>query len=178
MRITSGTHKGRNIIAPKNLPVRPTTDFAKQALFNILANQFDFSEISVLDLFSGTGGISFEFASRGCNKIIAVDNDFGCCRFISETISKLGFKSIDVVKSDALKFLSNTTKKFDVIFADPPFSYEKHADIAEHVFKNNLLNEIGWLIIEHPLTIDFSSAEHFLQNRKYGNLIFSIFGNK
>lgn len=175
MHIISGTHKGRNIIAPKNIPARPTTDFAKQGLFNILANRFDFSEISVLDLFSGIGGITFEFASRGCNKIKCVDADYACYRFVAETAVKLGFSQIDCIKSDALNFISKTPDTFDIIFADPPFAYDKHMEIVKIVFEKNLLNEGGTLVTEHPVDVDLSGHERFLETRRYGSVHFSFF---
>ncbi len=124
MRIISGTHKGKRLTAPKKLPVRPTTDMAKEGLFNILNNRFDFEEISVLDLFAGTGNISFEFASRGTKSIVAVDKYPGCLQFINKTAQELGF-SIATIKADVYKYLENTSPKVDIIFADPPYNFDK-----------------------------------------------------
>jgi 16S rRNA (guanine966-N2)-methyltransferase len=125
MRIISGSHKGRRIIAPKSLPVRPTTDRAKEALFNILQHRIDLYEVKALDLFSGIGSISFELSSRGCPDITSVDKHFGCIRFISETTEKLGLDGIHTVKSDVFQYLDRTSARFDFIFADPPYDLLK-----------------------------------------------------
>ena len=140
MRIISGKHKSRRLQAPKNLPVRPTTDMAKEALFNILNNQYYLDSISVLDLFSGTGNISYEFASRGTENITAVDGDFGCIRFINETAESFEM-TIQTVKSDVFKFLENFKQEHTIIFADPPyeFSIKEFSKIPDLVFQNNLL---------------------------------------
>src|SRR5690606_21963947 len=138
MRIISGTHKGRRLTAPKNLPVRPTTDFAKEALFNILRSRIYFDEISVLDLFAGTGNISFEFASRGVPKIVSVDLDQGCVQFISKIAAEFTFP-ITAVKSDTIKYLENTSEKFDIIFLDPPYDFEVSTfqDIFKVILEKN-----------------------------------------
>ncbi|NND62920.1 MAG: methyltransferase domain-containing protein [Flavobacteriaceae bacterium] len=179
MRIISGSHKGKRLTAPKNLPVRPTTDFAKEGLFNILRNQYDFSEIKVLDLFSGTGNISFEFASRGVPSITSVDAHFGCVKYIHQISEELNFP-IDVVKSDVLKFLEKNKARYDIIFADPPYSLEVEdfKRIVELTFRNGLLAEDGLLIIEHPKHTDLSSIKNYSENRKYGGSVFSFFENK
>lgn len=155
--------------------MRPTTDFAKESLFNILNNYFDFEEIHVLDLFSGTGSISYEFASRGCKDIIAVDGNFKCFSYIRSTAEKFRFDSIKVVKSDVFAFLRASKKTYDVIFADPPYDMGAMVDIPAIVFENNLLEPEGWLIIEHSPDTDFSKHERLLEQRKYGNTIFSVF---
>lgn len=176
MRIISGQYKGRRILAPKKLPVRPTTDMAKEALFNILNNQYYFDEISVLDLFSGTGSISYEFASRGTQHITAVDEDFGCIKFINETSNSFKM-SIETFKGDVFKFLENTTIKATIIFADPPYAFtnEQFAKIHELVFKNNVLEDDGLLIIEHSKHTDLSSLPHFSYSKSYGGNMFSFF---
>ena len=120
MRIVSGRLKGRRLKAPKQLPVRPTTDMAKEALFNILNNQYYFDELSVLDLFAGTGNISYEFASRGTAEITAVDNHYGCINFIKTTSQELDI-GVNALKSDVFSFLNATTKSYDIVFADPPY---------------------------------------------------------
>ena len=147
MRIISGLYKSRKIIAPKNLPVRPTTDMAKESLFNILNNHFYFDDISVLDLFAGTGNISYEFASRGTEQITCVDQDFGCIKFINETAEKFKMP-IQTIKSDVFKFLEKTSMQADVIFADPPYSFSvgQFSKIPELIFQNNILLEGGILI--------------------------------
>ncbi|MBO0331810.1 RsmD family RNA methyltransferase [[Muricauda] lutisoli] len=176
MRIISGKYKGKRLTAPKKLPVRPTTDMAKEALFNILNNRFYFDELKVLDLFSGTGNISFEFASRGTEKITAVDGFQGCVRYISKTAEELDF-SINTVKSDVFKFLERTTEKYDLIFADPPYDFdtEQFLNIADLVFEKELLLEEGLLIIEHSDQTNLSEHPKFSEQRKYGGSIFSFF---
>lgn len=176
MRIISGTHKGKKIIAPKNLPVRPTTDMAKEALFNILNNHYYFDEISVLDLFSGTGSISYEFASRGCHDITAVDAHFACVKYINQTSEKLEL-NIDTIKSDVFNFLEKYTRKSTVIFADPPYNFEKEKfeRIIELTFKNKLLEDEGVLIVEHSKHTDLSDSEYYSYSKKYGGNMFSFF---
>jgi 16S rRNA (guanine(966)-N(2))-methyltransferase RsmD len=176
MRIISGKFKSRRITAPSKLPVRPTTDMAKEALFNILNNNYYFDEIAVLDLFSGTGNICYEFGSRGCDKITAVDGDFGCVQFITKTSEELEL-NITALKSDVFSFLEKTTLKSDIIFADPPYDLpiEEFEKIPELVFKNNLLTEAGSLIIEHAKHTDLSHIPNFSNNRKYGGSVFSFF---
>ena len=176
MRIISGYFKGKRIQAPKTLPVRPTTDMAKEALFNILNNQFYFNEIKVLDLFSGTGNISYEFISRGTTAITAVDSFYGCIKFIDKISNELE-KNIQTVKSDVYQYLQKSTQQFDVIFADPPydFSKEKFEEIVQLTFKNNLLNPDGLLVIEHSKHTDLSSHEYFKYSKRYGGNMFSFF---
>ncbi|MCR9227567.1 MAG: RsmD family RNA methyltransferase [Flavobacteriaceae bacterium] len=176
MRIISGKYKGKRLTAPKKLPVRPTTDMAKEALFNILNNRFHFDELKVLDLFSGTGNISFEFASRGSQQITAVDAFQGCVRYISKTAQELEFP-IDTIKSDVFKFLGKTPEKFDLIFADPPYDLntEEFLKIADLVFEKEILWEDGVLIIEHSDQTDLSEHPQFSELRKYGGSIFSFF---
>ena len=179
MRIISGKHKGIRILAPKKLPVRPTTDMAKEALFNILNNVYYFDEISVLDLFSGIGSISLEFSSRGTTDITAVDKHYGCTQFLSNTASKYDMK-IQTINKDVFSFLEKQTKAFDVIFADPPYdiSFEDFTKISTLVFANNLLAENGMLIIEHGSKTNLSELPNFNKERRYGGNRFSFFSNK
>jgi 16S rRNA (guanine(966)-N(2))-methyltransferase RsmD len=176
MRIISGLYKGRRITAPKKLPVRPTTDMAKEALFNILNNQYYFDEISVLDLFSGTGSISYEFASRGTSQITAVDEDFGCVKFINETAKSFEM-TIQTIKSDVYKFIENYKMPSTIIFADPPYAFtnEQFAKIPELIFSNELLENEGLLIIEHSKQTDLSSLPHYSYSKSYGGNMFSFF---
>jgi len=176
MRIISGTFKGRRITAPKKLPVRPTTDMAKEALFNILNNRYYFDELSFLDLYSGTGNISYEFASRGCEDIISVDNDFGCIRFINKTSEDFDM-NIQTVKSDVFKYLENCNLKFNIIFADPPYNFTQDIfeKIPQLVFNNNLLDENGLLIIEHSKQTDLSKSKKYSFSKSYGSNVFSFF---
>ena len=176
MRIISGLYKSIKIIAPKNLPVRPTTDMAKESLFNIINNLYYFGDISVLDLFAGTGNISYEFASRGTEQITCVDQDFGCIKFINQTAE--AFKMpIQTIKSDVFKFLEKSNVKANIIFADPPynFTFEQFSKIPELVFQNNLLYEEGLLIVEHSKHTDLSKLENFSYSKSYGGNMFSFF---
>ena len=176
MRIISGKNKGQRLAVPKKLPVRPTTDMAKEALFNILNNRYYFDEIQVLDLFAGTGNISYEFASRGCERITAVDADPGCIKYISETSTTLDFP-ITAIKKDVYEYLEKQTPKAHLIFADPPydFSLEAFSPIVQLVFERELLLENGVLIIEHPKQTDLSQLIHFTEQRRYGGSVFSFF---
>lgn len=179
MRIISGNFRGKRINAPANLPVRPTTDFAKEALFNVLNNQFYLDEISVLDLFSGIGSISLEFASRGSEKVVSVDQDAGCVKFLSETVKDLKIEDkVSIHKYDVFQFLKrNTQGSFDVVFADPPFNFETedYLKLVELVKENQWLNTEGLLIIEHSKSHAFELHPDFIQTRKYGNVNFSFF---
>ena len=176
MRIISGLYKGRRITAPKKLPVRPTTDMAKEALFNIINNLYYFDELSVLDLFSGTGNISYEFASRGTETIIAVDGNYACIKFINTTSE--GFQMpIQTIKSDVFKFLETSKTKHDIVFADPPYAFkvEQFTEIVNLTFSNALLNEGGLLIVEHAKQTDLSTLHNFSYKKSYGGNYFSFF---
>lgn len=175
MRIVRGEFKGRHITAPSNLPVRPTTDFAKEGLFNVLENHIEFEGLKVLDLFSGTGNISYEFASRGAASVICVDIDWGCTNFIKKTYAGLDFKNGRVVKSDVFKFVKICKDSFDLIFADPPYALDKIPQIPHAVFENNLLKPGGWLIVEHDQFTDMSKHVKFVVKRNYGKVNFSFF---
>lgn len=176
MRIISGKLKGKRIVAPKNLPVRPTTDMAKESLFNILNNHYYFEGISVIDLFSGTGNIAYEFASRGTQNIYAIDGHFNCVRFIHKTAQELDLP-IHAYKSDVFKFLDKTNLQSDIIFADPPYNWEasEFLKMADKVFEKNLLTEDGMLIIEHSKHTDLSEHPQFSFSKKYGGNVFSFF---
>lgn len=177
MRIINGKNEGRKIEAPTSLPVRPTTDLGKESLFNILNNYFNFDSIKVLDLFAGTGNITYEFASRDALSVTAVDNYQGCTDFIRKTITSLGYENVSIIRGDAFQFVAKSKQKYDIIFADPPYDMEGVEKIVESVFKNNLLNPDGWLIIEHSRNYDFSKHPHFYEHRKYGKLNFSFLVN-
>ncbi len=176
MRIVSGKHKSKRIHTPKNLPVRPTTDMAKESLFNILNNLYCFNSISVADLFAGTGNISYEFASRGTKIIYAVDTHYGCIKFINQIAKELGF-NITVFKSDVFTFLEKTSIKTDIIFADPPYNLKtsEFLKIADLVFEKKLLNKEGTLIIEHSKHTDISSHSKLTYEKRYGRSVFSFF---
>ena len=141
MRIIGGKYRGKNFNPPANFKARPTTDFAKEALFNILNNDFNFENIDVLDLFSGTGSISYEFASRGVKSLIAVESNVKHATYIEKNFKELGFAQATIYKSDVFRYLDTCTKKFDVIFADPPYALENIEEIYHSVFRNNLLSD-------------------------------------
>tara|TARA_R110002124_G_scaffold278255_1_gene450126 strand:- start:27 stop:566 length:540 start_codon:yes stop_codon:yes gene_type:complete len=176
MRIISGIYKSRKIIAPKNLPVRPTTDMAKESLFNIINNLYYFDAVSVLDLFAGTGNISYEFASRGTEQITCVDQDFGCIKFINKT-TEMFEMPIQTIKSDVFKFLEKTSIQSNIIFADPPYNFTEaqFARIPNLIFQNNLLLDDGLLIVEHSKHSDLSNLENFAYSKSYGGNVFSFF---
>jgi len=175
MRIVGGKFKRRIISPPKNLPVRPTTDLAKESLFNILGNIIDLDDKKVVDLFSGTGNIAYEFVSRGAASVLSVETNFQCIKFIRQTATQLDMPELTVIQSDVFRFLKSGHQAFDVIFADPPYALEHIPEIATLVFDNKRLNPGGWLIIEHPKSVDFSEAEHFHSHRKYGKVNFTFF---
>lgn len=176
MRIISGKYKGKRLFAPKNLPIRPTTDMAKEALFNILNNTYHFHGLQVLDLCAGMGTISFEFASRGADEIVCVDAHAGCIKYINQIKKELELP-ITALKADIFAYLTKSTQTFDIIFADPPYDMEleKFNTIIELVFQQNCLNEGGTLILEHAKHTDLSHHPQFSGVRKYGGSMFSFF---
>ena len=175
MRIISGKYKGRRLIAPKNLPARPTTDFAKEGLFNMIMNDFDIETLSVLDLFAGIGGITFEFASRGANNIVAIEENYHSINFIKKTIKELDCNQINVFKNDVFRYLKKYDNQFDIIFADPPYQLKNINQVPELIFEKDLLKENGILILEHDRNWDFSKSQNFTKHRKFGNVNFSLF---
>lgn len=175
MRIIGGSLKGKQILAPKNLPVRPTTDFAKEGLFNILNNRIDFEEVTVLDLFTGTGNMTLEFASRGAKKVTAVDMHSPCINFVRDTAKALRLSSVYTDRADVFKYLQKATIAYDVIFADPPYELANIETISDLVFEHKLLNPHGWLIVEHGPKTNLSDKKGFVDMRKYGNVHFSFF---
>ena len=176
MRIISGKYKGRRIAPPKGLPVRPTTDMSKEALFNVLNNYFNFSGLKVLDLFAGTGNISYEFASRGSDNITSVDGDFGCVKFIKQTADEFDF-NIAGIKSDVFKFIEKNKNSYDVIFADPPYNLDQSTfeKLVEVIFANELLQEDGMMVIEHSKYTKLDHMINFSFKKSYGGSIFSFF---
>lgn len=177
MRIVAGKHKGRNIPVRKNFPSRPTTDFAKENLFNVLANHFDFGQLQVLDLFSGTGNIGYEFASRGA-RVDMVERNFQSYKFILETLKKLGMHEVRVFKQDVFKVWQKLDKRYNIIFADPPFDMPELSTLPDIIFSKDLLSQGGWFILEHLGRYDFKGNLHFSEMRKYGEVHFSIFVNQ
>jgi len=172
MRIISGKHKARKIIAPKNLPVRPTTDRAKESIFNILENRYDFSENKILDLFSGTGNLSYEFSSRSASHITAVDINKNCIKFIEKINNELNL-NIRTMLSDSFKFVSQTDENFDIIFVDPPYNYNNYHKIKDIIIERKVINDGGCIIIEHDKRINFNDKN--TEIRKYGSVFFTMF---
>jgi len=179
MRITGGNLRGRQVIPPANLEARPTTDFAKEGLFNILTNSYEFAEISVLDLFSGTGSISFEFASRGCMDITSVEMNTNHATFIKNSMKLLGITNgIHVIHHNVFDFLNICTKRYDVVFADPPYDLAGFADVPQKILNAPIFKEDAILIFEHPASFDYKEYPHFLKEKKYGNVHFTFFSSE
>lgn len=176
MRIIGGELKGRRFMPPTNLQARPTTDMAKESLFNILNNMIDFEETTVLDMFGGTGGISLEFASRGSSNIVTIEKNAINHAFIKKTIKELGVEDkINLIKGDTFKFASSTGGKWDLIFADPPYDLKELPEIPELIFSKGLLAEGGIFILEHPKEYHFEDNAHFMEHRNYGHVNFTFF---
>ena len=177
MRITGGSLRGRQILPPAGYKARPTTDFAREGMFNTLLNEFDFEELSVLDLFGGTGSISFEFASRGASDIICVEMNPVNSAFISRTMLSLGLKGkIQVVHNNVFDFLGICSRTFDIVFADPPYALEGLDTIPDKALK--FVRPGGYLILEHPADYSFAGHDCFVKEKKYGNVHFSYFRGK
>ena len=176
MRIISGKYKSKRLSAPKKLPVRPTTDMAKEGLFNVLNNHFYFSQVSVLDLFSGTGNISYEFASRGTENITSVDKHYACVGFIEKTAQELEV-NINTIKSDVYGYLEKTKSCFDIIFADPPYDFETEnfIKIVDLAFENEIIAPDGMVIIEHSKFTNLEHHQNFSFFKRYGGSVFSFF---
>lgn len=177
MRIIGGTLRGLRLNPPKNLPVRPTTDLAKEALFNILLNQIEFEGIKVLDLFSGTGNISLEFASRGATEVISVDRSIHCVNYLKDTSRQHKLDQVKVYKEDVFKYLQMETEQYDLVFADPPYDLNKIPEIPKIVFERNILLPGALLIVEHQSMQNISQHPSFVEQRKYGHSSFSFFRN-
>jgi 16S rRNA (guanine(966)-N(2))-methyltransferase RsmD len=175
MRIIGGTLRGLRLNPPKNLPVRPTTDLAKEALFNILLNQIEFENIKVLDLFSGTGNISMEFASRGAAEVISVDRSIHCVNYLKDTSRQHKLDQVKVYKEDVFKYLQMETEQYDLIFVDPPYDLNKIPEIPKIVFERNILLPGALLIVEHQSMQNISQHPAFVEQRKYGHSSFSFF---
>ena len=175
MRIIGGIHKGRRLNPPKNLPVRPTTDLAKDSLFNILNNRIDFEGIEVLDLFAGTGSLSFEFASRGASSVTAVDIHIRNLQFINETAKSLNLVSIRTIKGNVLRLIKKFYQKYDLIFADPPYDLAALEQLPTLIINQDILKKDGLLILEHDNRHEFSDIESFQEERQYGKVHFSFF---
>jgi 16S rRNA (guanine966-N2)-methyltransferase len=175
LRIISGDFKGRRVLGNKRFNARPTTDFARESMFNILNNYFYFEKLRVLDLFSGTGSISMEFASRGCSQIELVELDGKNFKLIDDAVKQLSMSQIKMIKGDAFKYLDTCIPGYDIIFADPPYDLKGIEQLPEKIFSRNLLTDDGWFILEHSKYYNFHEQVNFKEERKYGAVHFSIF---
>ncbi|NNC83144.1 MAG: 16S rRNA (guanine(966)-N(2))-methyltransferase RsmD [Flavobacteriales bacterium] len=175
MRIIGGKYRGKKLPVSSKLDLRPTTDFAKESLFNLVQNKIDLEGVSFVDLFSGTGNISFELMSRGADRGIMVDISLSSFKYREKVLRSFDFKNVRNLKSDVLKFLRNQDRQYDLIFADPPYNYPHHERIIEDVFQHQLLKADGLLIIEHPQEYTFEKMPHFIEHRRYGRVNFSFF---
>lgn len=177
MRIITGLYKGRHFDIPRTFKARPTTDFAKENIFNVLTGLIDFDGASALDLFAGTGSISLELLSRGCSEVVSVELDRDHARFIKQCMDKIGAKNDILVRGDVFRFMKSCHRQFDFIFADPPYALEQLPQIPQMVFDHDLLKPGGLLVFEHGHKNSFADHEHFLEHREYGSVNFSIFRN-
>jgi 16S rRNA (guanine966-N2)-methyltransferase len=177
MRIIGGKHGGRRFHPPTQMPARPTTDMAKEGLFNIIQNNLDIEELSTLDLFGGTGSISYELASRGCENLTLVEQDHQTVQFIKKTILELQFTGFQVLKMDVFTYIRNCTTSFDFIFAGPPYALKNIDDIPKLIFEKHMLKPGGWFVLEHTPRNNYEAFPYFSRAKNYGTTIFSIFIN-
>jgi 16S rRNA (guanine966-N2)-methyltransferase len=179
MRIISGYLGGRKINPPAKMPhTRPTTDIAKEGLFNILQNKLDFEDLKTLDLFGGTGSISYELASRGVPDLTIVEKDPQMLAFIKKTAESLKIENLKLVRSEVFRFIEQCNEKFDFIFAGPPYALQTIDDLPKLIFERSLLNEEGWFVLEHTPRNNYETFPHFSSSRNYGTTVFSIFINE
>ncbi|MBP5497942.1 MAG: RsmD family RNA methyltransferase [Muribaculaceae bacterium] len=175
MRIVTGKYKGRHFDIPRTFKARPTTDFAKENIFNVLTGYLDFYGTAALDLFSGTGSITLELLSRGCSQVVSVEQDRDHHRFICECLKKLDTNACIPLRGDAFRFVKSCKQQFDFIFADPPYALKELPTIPSFVFEKGLLKEGGLFVFEHGKDYDFSDNSHFVEHRTYGSVNFTIF---
>jgi 16S rRNA (guanine966-N2)-methyltransferase len=175
MRIITGIYKGRRFEVPRTFKARPTTDFAKENIFNVMNGYIDFEDAVALDLFSGTGSISLELVSRGCRQVVSVEADRDHHAFIKQCVAKLEADNCMTIRGDVFRFIKGCKQKFDFIFADPPYALPELHTIPSLIFKAELLKEGGVLVFEHGKKDDFTGEEHFVEHREYGSVNFSIF---
>lgn len=178
MRIISGIYRGKIIDPGRGFEARPTTDFAKESLFNILANRIDFEDAEVLDLFAGTGSISFEFASRGAKHIEAIESNHKHAAFIQKTAQALKFSQLRAYKTNVFVFLKTCSRRYDIIFADPPYEMEGVSELPDLILEKDMLKEDGILILEHGKKLNFSNHSNLTEHRNYGSVNFSFFASK
>jgi 16S rRNA (guanine(966)-N(2))-methyltransferase RsmD len=175
MRIITGKYKGRHFEIPRSFKARPTTDFAKENIFNVLIQYVDLEDATTLDLFSGTGSITLELLSRGCSQVISVEMDRDHHRFICECIKKLDTQACIPLRADVFRFLKSCKTQFDFIFDDQPYALKEIPTIPDLIFEKGLLKENGLFILEHGKDHDFSEHPHFVEHRSYGSVNFSLF---
>lgn len=175
MRIIRGKYGKRRFDVPKNITARPTTDFARENIFNVLENIIDFEDKTALDLFAGTGAISFEFVSRDCKEVTCVEMANTQANFIKSVKQKLNAQNLRVIKGDVFKFVETCSNKFDIIFADPPYDHPRFGEIPSLILNSQMLNLGTLVIIEHSRDYDFSNLPDFKEQRTYGSVNFSIF---
>lgn len=175
MRIITGQYKGRHFDVPRSFKARPTTDFAKENIFNVLTGYIDFDGATALDLFAGTGSISLELLSRGCSSVVSVEKDRDHANFIAQCVKKLGTTDNILIRGDVFRFLKSCHQQFDFIFADPPYALPELPAIPDLVFEHDLLKEGGVFVFEHGKTNDFSLHPRFKEHRAYGSVNFSLF---
>lgn len=178
MRIISGSYRGKQIRPPGNFKSRPTTDFARESLFNILIHQYDLEELDVLDLFGGTGSITYEFASRGVRSVVTVELEPLHYRFIRNTCTDLEFDMVTVIRGDVFRYLKKPYQSFDIIFADPPFDHPRLEELPSMISGTEILADGGLFILEHSSGYSFSAHPWFQTQKKYGSVNFSFFGNR
>lgn len=178
MRVIAGSLRGRRLNPPANLPVRPTTDMARESLFNILNNYVDYEDCSVMDLFAGTGAVSVEFVSRGAKEVTSVDINNACTEYIKSVAKQLNISNLHVVRADVFDLLKRAYRKFDIVFADPPYSLADLAKLPDIVFQNDILTDDGIFILEHPKEHSFEEHPNFWQHRAYGKVNFTFFAKK
>ena len=175
MRIITGKYKGRHFDIPRTFKARPTTDFAKENIFNVHVQYVDFDCAEALDLFSGTGSISLELVSRGCSHVVSVELDRDHHRFIQDCMKKLNDQTCISIRGDVFRFLKSCKQQFDFIFADPPYALKELATLPDLVFERQLLKEEALFVLEHGKDYDFSEHPHFVEHRQYGSVNFSLF---
>lgn len=175
MRIITGIYKGRHFDIPRSFKARPTTDFAKENIFNVLNGYIDLDGAMALDLFAGTGSISLEMLSRGCSQVVSVEGDRDHANFIRQCMTKLGTDANVLIRGDVFRFIKSCSQQFDFIFADPPYALEQLAQMPDIVMERDLLNEGGLFVLEHGKRNDFSQHPRFVEHRAYGSVNFSFF---
>lgn len=178
MRIITGKYKGRHFDVPHTFKARPTTDFAKENIFNVLYGYMDFEDITALDLFAGTGSISLELLSRGCNEVISVEANREHARFIQKCMQKIDTNQNILIRGDVFRFIKSCHQQFELIFADPPYALSELKQIPSLIFEHNLLKEGGIFVFEHGKKDEFNQLPYFVEHRSYGSVNFSIFKKK